>query len=120
MLQSVLFINTTHCSLCFTRTVLYLFIHEDIDDWVVAGGSFGEKSRDGCHTRVDVDVGTCGDHNREGGIRCPAHHEGHDHHHHHSCHLTLRLPDITQPAMGHLVVDSKHSHEDVLQCILIC
>lgn len=78
----------------------HLFVHEHIDDGVVDGRCFREERWNGCQSRIQVNAGMGRNHNGEGSVRSPGHHEGHDHHNHHTGHLTLWFPGITQPAMG--------------------
>lgn len=77
----------------------YLFVHEDIDDWVVDSCCFGEKGRDGSQPGVEFYGWMNGDQYGEGCVRRPGHHKRHNHDHHHTCHLPLWLPGCGQPTM---------------------
>lgn len=83
----------------------YLFVHEDVDYWVVDCSRLGEESGCGSQSGVQVDGGAGCDNDGEGCVGCPAHQVSDDHHHHHAAHLTLRFLGITQPVMGHLRID---------------
>lgn len=80
----------------------YLFIHEDIDDWVVDSGCLGKEGGDGSHPGIKFNGRMSCDQYGEGCVRCPAHHKCHNHHHHHTGHLSFRLPGTGQTTMRYL------------------
>lgn len=84
------------------KTPTYLFVHEDIDDWVVDSSRLGKEGGDGSQPGVKFDGWMSCDQYGEGCIRRPAHHECHNHHHHHTGHLSLWLPGSGQTTMRYL------------------
>lgn len=88
-------------SYCFKENC-YLFVHKDVDNWVVNCGCFGEESRDGGRPGVKLNSGISCDQYGEGCIRGPTHHERHNHHHNHTGHLPLRLSGSCQTTMRYL------------------
>jgi len=69
----------------------HLFVHEDVDDWIVNRGGLGEVGGQGCERWLDGDVLVGGHHQRKRGVGQPADEEGHHHRDHHARHLPLRL-----------------------------
>lgn len=96
----------------------YLFVHEDVDDWVVDRRCLGKEGRDGSHPGVQMDAGISCDQYGEGCVRRPAHHEGHDHDHHHAGHLPLWLPGRCQATMRHLE-EAEKQEPTVFQSITV-
>lgn len=80
----------------------YLFVHEDVDDWVVDGSCLGKEGGDGSQPGVKFNCWMSCDQDREDCIWCPTHHECNNHHHHHTGHLPLWLLGIGQSPMRYL------------------
>lgn len=84
------------------KTLSYLFVHEDVDDWVVDSCCLGKEGRDGSQPGVKFNGWMSCDQYGEGCVRRPAYHEGHNHHHHHTGHLPLWLPGRGQTTVRYL------------------
>lgn len=67
----------------------YLFVHEDIDDWVVDSGSLGKEGWNGGQSGVKFNGWVSCDQYGEGCVRCPRYHKRYNHSHHHAGHLTF-------------------------------
>lgn len=91
------------CAPCLTENPnSYLFVHEDIDDWVVDSCCLREKGRDGSQPGVKFYSRMSRHQYREGRIWCPGDHECQNHHHHHTGHLPLWLSGRSQTTMRYL------------------
>lgn len=82
-----------------TESIQYLFVHKDINNWIINGSCFGEESRNGCQARIQLNGGVRSDQDRKGGVRRPADEKGNDHNNDHSSHLSFRFPCSSQPAL---------------------
>lgn len=80
----------------------YLFVHEDVDDWVVDSGCLGKEGGDGRQPGIEFNGWMSCDQYGEDCVRRPAHHECNYHDHHHTGHLPLWLPGGGQTTMRHL------------------
>lgn len=84
------------------KTLSYLSVHEDVDDWVVDCCCLGEEGRDGSQPGIEMNGWIHCDQYGEGCVRRPAHHERHNHHHHHTGHLPLWFPGTGQTSVRNL------------------
>ena len=67
----------------------HLSVHEDIDDWVVDGGTLSKVCRHGSSQRMEgVSRVGCSKAGKEG-VRSPAHTISHDHDNHHPGYFSL-------------------------------
>lgn len=80
----------------------YLFVHENIDDWIVDGSCLGEEGWDRSQSWIQFNSWMCCDQYGEDCVWCPTHHECHDHHHHHAGHLALWFPGSGQTTVWYL------------------
>lgn len=84
------------------KTLGYLSVHEDVDDWVVDCCCLGEEGRDGSQPGIEMNGRIRRDQYGEGCVRRPAHHECHNHYHHHTGHLPLWFPGTDQTSVRNL------------------